>query len=95
VKTGEILSTLKKDGRDTYFLGSGNYFNPMLDDRQSERFVLASLMYNGHVRACGLEAEPLTIPHRALLNWVAQYRSDGPAVFFRTSNGRKTQIMTD
>jgi transposase-like protein len=95
VKIGEILSILKKDGRVTYFLGSDNYFNHMLDDRQSERFVLASLMHNGHVRACDLEAEPLAIPHRTLMNWVAQYRSDGPSSFFRTSNGRKTQIMTE
>ncbi len=89
-----MLSILTKDGRVTYFVGSDSYFDHALDDKQSERFVLASLMHHGHVRACDLKAKPLAIPHRTLMNWLAQYRSDGAGFFYRTNNVRQTRILT-
>jgi hypothetical protein len=88
------LSILEKDGAVTYFLGSDNYFSHPIGDKQSERFVLTSLMENGHVRVRDLEGAPLVIPRRTLMNWKAQYRKDGPASFFRTFSGSKPRVMT-
>ena len=88
------LSILEKDGIVTYFLGSDNYFRHPQGDKQSERFVLTSLMENGHVQARDLEEAPLVIPHRTLMNWKAQYRKDGPTSFFRTFDCPKPRVMT-
>jgi len=85
------LSILEKGGTVTYFLGGDNYFSHPAGDKQSERFVLTSLMENGHVRARDLEGAPLVIPRRTLMNWKAQYRKDGPTSFFRTVTGPKPQ----
>ena len=88
------LSILEKDGAVTYFLGTDNYFKHPKGDKQSERFVLTSLMENGHVRACDLEKAPLAIPHRTLMNWRARYREDGPTSFFRKFDNPKPRVMT-
>ena len=93
-KIGAWLSILEKDGFVTYFLGGDNYFSHPAGDRKSERFVLTSLMENGHVRACDLEKPPLSLPHRTLMNWKAQCRKDGPASFFRAHEGLRPPIMT-
>jgi len=93
-KVGTWLSILDKDGSVTYFLGGDNYFSHSKGDKKSERFVLTSLMENGHVRACDLERCFLGIPHRTLMNWRAQYREDGPASFFRAIEGPKPKVMT-
>ncbi len=74
VRIGDMLSILTKDGRVTYFIGSDSYFDHALDDKQSERFVLTSLMHHGHVRACHLKAKPLAMPHRTLMKeWPRQW----------------------
>jgi hypothetical protein len=88
------LSILEKDGVITYFLGGDNYFSHPKGDRQSERFVLTSLMENGHVRVRDLEGAPLVIPRRTLMNWKAQYQKDGPTSFFRPLKGSKPRVMT-
>ena len=93
-KIGTWLSILEKDGLVTYFLGGDNYFSHAKGDRKSERFALTNLMENGHVRACDLEQPPLSIPHRTLMHWKAQYRKDGPVSFFRTFEGPRPPIMT-
>jgi hypothetical protein len=93
-KIGTWLSILEKEGSVTYFLGGDNYFNHPSGDRKSERFALTSLMENGHVRACDLEKPPLSIPHRTLMHWKAQYRKDGPASFFRNVEGPRPPVMT-
>jgi hypothetical protein len=59
------LSILEKEGTVTYFLGSDNYFRRPKGDKQSEQFVLTSLMENGHVRAHDLEGAPLVWSCRA------------------------------
>jgi DNA-binding CsgD family transcriptional regulator len=94
VKIGVALSILEKDDTVTYFVGGDNYFSHKKEDKQSRRFALASLMENGHVRACDLEGPPLLIPHRTLMNWTAQCRDNGPASFYRTSDRMKPRIMT-
>ena len=61
-KIGVLLSILEKDEWVTYFVGGDNYFSHRKGEMQSRRFALASLMENGHVRACDLEGSPLLIP---------------------------------
>lgn len=93
-KIGDVLSILEKEGTVTYFLGGDNYFSHPKGDKKSQRYVLANLMVNGHVRARDLEEAPWFIPHRTLMNWVAQYRKDGSTSFFRTADPAKPRVMT-
>ncbi len=93
-KIGDVLSILEKDGRVTYFLGGDNYYSHPVEDKQSRRFALTSLMENGHVRARDLEGVPLNIPHRTLMNWVAQYRKSGAPSFFQARPPTKPRVMT-
>ena len=93
-RIGQALSILEKDGRVTYFVGGHNYFSHPLDDKSGRRYALASLMENGHVRAIDLEGAPLCIPHRTLMNWVAQLREDGADSFFRAAPGTKPRVMS-
>jgi len=92
-RVGEALSILEKDARVTYFVGGDNYFSHPLDDMPGRRYALASLMENGHVRAVDLEAAPLCIPHRTLMNWAAQLREDGADSFFRAAALKKPRVM--
>jgi len=93
-RVGGDLSILEKDGKVTYFLGGDNYFSHPTGDRQSERYVLTSLMENGHIRACDLAGPPLGIPQRTLMNWRKQSREEGPASFFRVAAAAKPPVMT-
>ena len=93
-RIGEALSILEKDGRVTYFVGGDNYFSHPLEEKSARRYALASLMENGHVRAIDLEGAPLCIPHRTLMNWVAQLREDGADSFFRAAPGTKPRVMS-
>ena len=93
-RIGEALSILERDARVTYFVGGDNYFSHPLGDKASRRYALASLMENGHVRAVDLEAAPLCLPHRTLMNWVAQLREDGANSFFRPAQLTKPRVMS-
>lgn len=93
-RVGESLSILERDGQVIYFVGGDNYFSHPQDDVKSRRFVLASLMENGHVRAVDLEGAPLLIPHRTLMNWIAQYRKDGSVSFFRNAPIARPWVMS-
>jgi hypothetical protein len=93
-RIGDALSILKKEGRLTYFVGGDNYFSHGEGDTSSHRFILASLMENGHVRACDLEKAPLCIPHRTLMNWLGQLREHGPGSFFRPGRRASSRVMT-
>jgi hypothetical protein len=93
-RIGDALSILKKDGCVTYFVGGDNYFFHGADDAASHRFTLASLMENGHVRACDLEKAPLCIPHRTLMNWLSQLRERGPDSFYRPARRSGGGVMT-
>ena len=77
------LHILKKGGIVTYFIGGDNFFHHAVEDTSSRRYILASLVDNGHVRPCELERSPLFIPHRTLMNWLSQLRTRGPGSFFR------------
>lgn len=88
------MSVLKKDGRVFYFVGGGNYFSHSLGAVASFRFALATLMENGHVRACELARPPLCLPHRTLMNWRSQLRAKGAASFFRPGRRSSASVMT-
>lgn len=88
------LSILRKDGRVTYFVGADNFFSHKAEDKESQRFALAMLMNNGHVRPRDLEGPPMCFPHRSLMNWLSQLRRDGPDSFFRLKRRRGAPVMT-
>jgi transposase-like protein len=93
-RIGESLCILERDGQVIYFVGGDNYFSHPQDDVKSRRFVLASLMESSHVRAVDLEGAPLLIPHRTLMNWVAQYRKNGSVSFFRNAPVARPSVMS-
>lgn len=93
-RIGESLSILQRDGQVIYFVGGDNYFSHPQDDVKSRRFVLASLMESGHVRAVDLEGAPLCIAHRTLMNWVGQYRKNGSVSFFRNAPIARPSVMS-
>ncbi len=93
-KVGAALNILEKDGTVTYFVGGDNYFSHPKSDQQSMRFAFASLLENGHVRARDLENPPLNLPHRTVMNWRHQYRTDGPVSFYRQTSRPKPRVMT-
>jgi hypothetical protein len=91
---GEGVGILEKDGQVIYLVGADNYFSHPTGDQAARRFALASLMENGHVKACELERS-LGIPHRTLMNWGAQCRHQGASSFFRVAPRRKPPVMTE
>jgi len=95
-RIGTSLSMLSKNGEVTYFLGSDNYFSHKDDDNAARRFALTSLMANKHVRAKDLEQSTLALPHRTLMNWIAQYREHGGGSFFTSNRPRSNpRVITD
>jgi DNA-binding NarL/FixJ family response regulator len=94
VKVGNAVSVLAKEDKVTYFVGSDNYFSHPVEDEQGRRFALSSLIGNGHVRARDVE-EVLHIPHRTVMNWMKQYRSEGPASFYRPPPQARPRVMIE
>ena len=87
-----MLSILRQDKQVTYFIGGDNYFSYTENDASGERFAFSSLMANRHVRAAELERSAGNVPHRTLMNCMAQYWEDGPGSFYRTAqSGRSSR----
>ncbi len=93
-RVGDTVSILEKDGQVTYFVGSDNYFSHPEGDKAARRYALATLMQNGYIRARDLKDPPFNIPHRTLMNWLAQSRKSGSASFFRVESRAKPPVMT-
>ena len=93
-RIGATLSVLKKDGRVTYFVGSDNFFSHAETDADGQRFVIATLIANGHVRACEVEASSLGIAHRTLMHWTRQLSEKGAGSFYRPRSKRSGAVMT-
>ena len=93
-KVGDALYIVEKDGWVQYFLWDDNYFSHLKEDIASRRFILTSLMENGHVRASELEREPLFVPHRTLMNWKAQHRKAGPGSFLNSRPKSSKTVIT-
>jgi len=94
IRIGTTLSVLKKDGATTYFVGADNYFSHRDTDRASQRFAIATLIRNGHVRSSEVSASSLGIPHRTLMNWMSQLADQGPGSFFEPRIQRGHSVLT-
>jgi hypothetical protein len=94
IRIGSTLSVLKKEGRVTYFVGPDNYFSHAETDAAGQRFVIATLIANRHVRASEVEISSLGIAHRTLMNWTRQLDEKGPGSFFAPHPGRGGAVMT-
>jgi len=71
LRINAALSILKKEGHVTYFLGGDNFFAHAELDQCGQRFAIATLIDNGHVKASEVAASELGIPYRTLMNWTA------------------------
>jgi hypothetical protein len=94
IRIGSSLSILEKEGTRTYFIGSDNYFSHPTDDAGAQRFAIASLIANSHVRACEITRSPLGIPHRTLMNWTRQLTEQGASSFFVPRAVRGSTVLT-
>jgi transposase len=94
IPIGAVVKVLKKDGHVTYFVGPDNYFSHRETDRAAERFILATLIQNGHMRLCEVEASALAIPRRTLLHWLKQLDEKGSDSFFAPRRTRGAAVMT-
>ena len=73
---------LKKEGWVTYFVGGDNYYSHDETDAAGQRFAIATLIANRHVRASEVELSFLGIAHRTLMNWNRQLDEKGPGSFY-------------
>ncbi|TVS21077.1 MAG: hypothetical protein EA424_00720 [Planctomycetaceae bacterium] len=94
IRIGSTLSVLKKEGTVTYFVGPDNFFSHPESDSGAQRFALATLVANGHVRPIEVESSCLGIPHRTLMNWTGQLAARGPGSFFAPRGRRGRTVMT-
>ena len=94
IRIGPMVSVLKKEERVTYFVGADNYFSHAATDAAGQRFIIASLIANRHVRACEVETSHLGIPRRTLMNWSRQLDEKGPGSFYMPRPGRGGAVIT-
>jgi hypothetical protein len=94
IRIGPALSVLKKDGRVTYFVGSDNIFSHRESESGAQRYAIAMLVANEHVRPSEVERSALGIPHRTLMNWCGQLDARGADSFFGPRNRRGGAVMT-
>ena len=93
-RIGADVMTLEKDGFVVYLVGGDNYFSHKTGEESSVKFALCSLMDNGYLKACELQRPPLSISHRTLMHWNAQYRKEGAASFYRPKPAAKPRVIT-
>ena len=94
IRIGATLSVLKKEGAVTYFVGPDNFYSHPESDIGAQRFALATLIANGHVRPSEVERSCLGIPHRTLMNWTGQLAARGAGSFFAPRARRGQTVMT-
>ena len=94
MRIGATVSVLKKAGQVTYFLGGDNFFSHAVTDAGGQRFALATLIANGHVRASEVEDSSLGLAHRTLMHWTRQLEQRGPGSFFAPRAKRGGVVMT-
>lgn len=95
IRISSVLSVLKKEGQVTYFLGGDNFYSHPESDRSGQRFAIATLIANGHVRASEVEGSALGVPHRTLMNWTEQLATRGPGSFFAPRACRGQTVLTE
>jgi len=94
IRIGSTLSVLKKEGRVTYFVGTDNFFSHAETDMAGQRFAIATLIGNGHVRASEVERSGLGLAHRTLMHWTRQLDEKGPGSFYTPRPGRGGAVIT-
>lgn len=94
IRIGPTVSVLKKDGRVTYFVGTDNIFSHRESESGAQRYAIAMLAANGHVRPSEVERSALGIPHRTLMNWCGQLDARGADSFFGPRSRRGGAVMT-
>jgi len=94
ISVNSLVRVLRKDGRVTYFLGSDNYFSHREQDKAGQRFAIATLIANHHVRPVEVERSELGIPHRTVMHWCQQLEERGADSFFVAPRRRRSQVMT-
>jgi hypothetical protein len=95
IRIGSTLSVLKKEGQVTYFVGPDNFYSHPDTDLAGQRFVIATLIANGHVCASEVERSSLCIPRRTLMNWTGQLAKQGPGSFFEPRGRRGETVITE
>jgi hypothetical protein len=94
ISINSSVSVLKKDGHVTYCIGSDNYFSHPEEDKAGERFAIATLIVNQHMRAVEVERSALAIPHRTLMRWCKQLEEKGAGSFYAPPRRRGALVMT-
>ena len=95
VRIGNHVSQLTQGNMVTYFVGSDNYIDHRVGDKNGLRHALCVLMANNHVRAIDIERSALQIPHRTLMNWIARYAEGGSEALLKEKQvRRKPRVMT-
>lgn len=95
IRIGEYVSQLTQGNTVTYFVGSDNYIDHRVGDKNGLRHALCVLMANHHVRPIDIERSALGIPHRTLMNWTARYAEGGAdALLKKAPVRRKAHVMT-
>jgi len=94
IRIGPALGVVNKAGRVTYFVGPDNYFSHAETDAAGQRFIIASLVANRHVRACEVEASCLGIAPRTLMRWTRQLAEEGPGSFYLPQPVRGAAVIT-
>ncbi len=94
ISINSMVSVLTKDGRVTYFIGSDNYFSHAENEKSGQRFAIATLIANSHVKAVEVERSALAIPHRTLMNWGKQLAEKGADSFFTMPARGGARVMT-
>ncbi len=94
LRIGPLVNILHKDGRVTYFVGPDNYFSHAEGDRNGQRFAIATLLSNHHMRLCDVEASALGLPRRTVQHWLRQLEQEGAESFFAPRRRRGALVMT-
>ena len=94
IRIGSTLSVLKKEGQVTYFVGPDNYYSHSETDTAGQRFAIATLIVNGHVRASEVEASGLGMAYRTLMRWTRQLAEEGSGSFFAPRPRRGGTVMS-
>jgi hypothetical protein len=95
IRIGPALGVVKEAGQVTYFVGPDNYFSHAETDAAGQRFIIASLIANRHVRACEVEASCLGIAPRTLMRWTRQLAEEGPGSFYLPQRVRGAAVVTE
>lgn len=94
IQINRRVRLLKKEGVWTFFVGTDNYFSHRAEELGAFRYVIATLMRNGHARPSEITKSPLALPHRTLMRWSRQLDEGGSESFFLPRHTRGGGVLT-